>query len=92
MANALKDIVWIIDTAGPDLITTETVEVDGLRWNAAAAGNVLEIKNGNGDVIFRHVADVDWLSVESLVPFRLLKGFAVSTMTAGTLRLYLETD
>lgn len=93
MAATLRDHVWVIaPPVAATLLTTETVLVHNIRWvSPAAPGDAAQIQNGDGEMVWEAVASVGANEQqESKVAFRLVKGFSIPLLDAGTLYIYGE--
>lgn len=90
MANELHDHVWVIDTAGADNVTSETVLVRGIRFLGAVAGDEAVVENAAGQVVYQGRVSAN-LGVDDSgeLHMRLQGGFSVPTLdTNGLLFIY----
>lgn len=95
MANAIRDHVWFIDTAGAANVVDETVLIETIRWvGRTTAAHEAIIENAEGEVIWRSVASADspTSDEESNVCLRALGGFSVPTLGSGQLFIYGYLD
>lgn len=94
MAATLRDHVWVIAApVAATNLTDETVYVHNVRWvNPSGAGDAVQIANGrDGKVVWEAVAQVGANEQqESKVEFRLVQGFSIPLIDAGTLYIYGE--
>lgn len=93
MANALRDHVWFVDTAGAANVVDETVLIDTIRWvGRTTAAHEAVIENAAGVVIWRSVASADSPTSDEESSFcnclRALGGFSVPTLGSGQLFIY----
>lgn len=89
MANEMHDHVWVIDTAGADLIVSETQLIRGIRFVGTQSGDECVIENGDGEVVFHATLGDDLVDDASSLHLRLRGGFAVPTLSADcTVYLY----
>jgi hypothetical protein len=92
MANAIRDHIWFVDTAGAANVVDETVIIEAVRWvGATTAAHEAVIENAEGEVIWRSVASADSpTSDKESTPgcFRALGGFSVPTLGSGQLFIY----
>lgn len=89
MANSASEFINVIDTASATLVRTDVVHIASVRWvsNGASAGDQVIIKDGVGATIWETRATGNNYVEESKVPLRAT-GFAVTTLTSGTVYLY----
>jgi len=92
MANALRDHVWYIDTAGASAVTTDDVYVDAVRWvGATTNGHQAQITGVTVNAImWESKAATATLGTdhESRVDFALRGGFKVAKLDSGVLYIY----
>lgn len=95
MANDLTpEFVWIVDTASATTLKADVtlrVNIAAMRWvsNAASAGDQVVVKDGTGKIVWETRATGANYVEETRMPYRST-GLAVTTLTSGTLYIYLD--
>ena len=96
MANQLKNNPNIVDTAGTTVIGVagDPVTVRCFRWvgtSATATHDTCIVKDGNGLVVWSAIATGADYTTESMFPEKglvIAGGFAVTTLSSGSLYIY----
>lgn len=93
MANDIvSGRVLIIDTAvvvygTAGSLGTDPIQLGKIVWSGMTAGNVLQIEDENGKIIYKNTAEVTNGCYE--FDFKgLMSGFEVATIAGGTLLVY----
>ena len=98
MANAYKENRFIIDTAGTTLLRgtlasgeSSILLIKGIRWvsKTASAGDQAIIQDADGIVYWESVASGSNYVESDLLERKWQKDFKVTTLTTGTLYIYL---
>lgn len=91
MANALKNRIWIVDTAhATNMVTTANLYVKKIRWvdEAGTAGDNAEIQDASGNVLWSSVeAGANYVEGDQVERW-WYGGFKVPTLDGGI--LYIE--
>lgn len=90
MANALKNRIWIIDTAGSSMVVSTPVFVKRVRWvdEGGAAGDNASIQDASGNVLWESVESGANYVESDLIERWWYGGFKVPTLGGGI--LYIE--
>lgn len=92
MANDLTNNPLVIDTAGT--LTTKPVQIAALYWAAGAsgaAGDTCVVTNGSKTLWAPTIAAANATASISFDPPLSASGLAVSTLSHGTLFIYLRS-
>lgn len=90
MANQTGSNPWVIDTPGASLISAQDMHAAHFEWAGyAAQADSVQVKDRFGKIVWEATGKADLSLVESFT-LEWLYGFAVTTLTAGRLRLFYE--
>ena len=81
---------WIIDAAA--IITDRPVTVVRMEYQPAAAGNVIQIEDRNGRIVWKRTAGT-FTEYRGVIVWNTeftFNGFEVATITAGTLYVWVK--
>ena len=90
MANQLGSNPWVIDTPGVAILYQTDVKNAHFEWSDyASQADQVQVKDRFGKIVWSSTGRSDLSLVESFT-CEWLYGFAVSTLTAGVLRVYFK--
>jgi hypothetical protein len=90
MANQLATNPWVLDTPGAAILYSTDVKSAHFEWaNYASQADVVQISDRFGKVIWSATGQDDLSLVESFT-IEWVHGIALTTLTAGVVRVYFK--
>lgn len=90
MANQLGTNPWVIDTPSAAILYPTDVKSAHFEWsNYAVQADAVQVKDRFGKIIWSATGQNDFSLVESFT-IEWIHGIAVTTLTAGVLRVFFK--